>query len=136
VTCGGTVCRPGFALLERCWREIDETHPEWGSVSRLRVRSILGILSIPAIAACATSPPRDAAVSRCAGQPIVVVNNDWNRPVDIYASTGAIHGIVEPGRREEFFLPRSAAYAYPRVSYRGSSQRVPRRAVRIRYFCQ
>jgi hypothetical protein len=101
----------------------------------LRIRSILAILSIPAVAACTASAPRDTT-GRCNGRRVVVVSNDWNRPVDVYASTGGILGIVDPGRREEFILPESATWAYARSSYRRGQQGAPRRFVRIRYECQ
>jgi hypothetical protein len=99
------------------------------------VRTIVAVLSIPSIVACTARAPRDASLSRCEGRRVVVVSNDWNRSIDVYSSTGAIIGIVDPGRREEFLLPRSASYVYPVASYRGRRQRVPRTAVRVRYLC-
>ena len=99
------------------------------------VRSILVALSIPPILSCAARAPRDASLSRCEGRRIVEVSNYWNRSIDVHASTGAIIGIVDPGRREEFLLPNSASYIYARSSYRGYRQRVPRTAVQVRYRC-
>jgi hypothetical protein len=105
-------------------------------MKRLRGRPIVAALSIPAVVACATLDPREPGDSRCNGQRTVVVGNYWNRAVDVYASTGGILGIVDPGRREEFVLPEPARYAYARSSYRRGPQRVPRSYVQFRYLCR
>jgi hypothetical protein len=103
--------------------------------TRHAVGSILTLVSIAPVVACAARAPADASWSRCEGRRIVVVSNYWDRQVDVYASTGGIIGIVDPGRSEEFVLPGAASYAYPRASYRGRTQRVPRTVVRFRYRC-
>jgi hypothetical protein len=97
---------------------------------------LMRILPVLALAACASNPAPDTTASTCPGQRMVVVNNDWNQAIDVYASTGAVIGSVRPREREEFVLPENARFAYARASSRQQPQRVPRQFVRFRYLCQ
>jgi hypothetical protein len=98
--------------------------------------SLLRILPVLALAGCATSPARDTTVSSCPGQRLVIVTNDWNQTVDVYASTGAVLGSVRPRGRQEFVLPDNARYAYGQAPPYARSRMVHRRLVRFRYVCQ
>jgi hypothetical protein len=101
----------------------------------MRLASILPLL---ALAACAGRPVRENSIlSNCRGQRSVVVSNDWNQGVDIYASGDRIVGTVRPGGREELILPDNAAYVYARATPRAGNWQTPNgRVVRFRYLCR
>jgi hypothetical protein len=96
------------------------------------------ILPLLALAACAGRAVRENSISSsCRGQRIVVVSNDWNQTVDIYASGNRIIGSVRPGGREELFMPDNATYAYARATPRAGNWQTPNdRVVRFRYLCR
>lgn len=98
--------------------------------------TLLRILPVLALAACASNPAPETTVSSCPGQRMVVASNDWSQAVDVYASTGAVLGSVRPRGREEFVLPEGVTWAYARAANRQQPQRVPRRFVQFRYLCQ
>jgi len=109
----------------------------------------LALLALLALAACGGNRPQDSVpepreIATCNGNAFVSVINDWNRAVDIYASTnGSLGstplGTVPPGSTMEFVLPRDATGAVAATP--GLTDPVPvtsaaRPYVRLRYLCR
>lgn len=103
-----------------------------------------GYLLVAAGCGSRNPPSTDASASRCAGQQAVIVTNDWNEAVDIYARIGDnaranLLGTVQPGERAEFGLrqgTRNVTAAPSRPIQPSFTPPAMRSLVRFRYVCR
>jgi hypothetical protein len=93
---------------------------------------------------CAKNPTPEGPVASCASGQFVIVTNDWNEPVEVFAtmpssSTPTSLGIVQAGSREELPLPEGSPGAFVRTTRTiepSAEPRLMRQLVFIRYRCR
>ena len=112
-----------------------------------RTTSRLAAGALLVLAACGggrNPPSTDASIASCSGQRMVIVTNDWNEAVEVYATVAedarrSLLGIVTPGQRAEFGLPEGTknVSSLPARSIQPSYMPpAMRQLVRFRYSCR
>jgi hypothetical protein len=93
-----------------------------------------------ALIACTRTAAREPRAAACQGERIVIVTNNWNRAVDVYASAGSaspiILGSVLPGGRDEFVMPFESTYAYTRPTDGAPTGNTTQGGAQLRYQCR
>ena len=95
-------------------------------------------------AACAKNPTPEGVSTSCAGQQLVIVTNDWNEPVEVFARlsdspTPRSLSIVQPGSREELPMPAGSTEAFVLTARTIQPSTTPiqmRQQVHLRYQCR
>jgi hypothetical protein len=74
------------------------------------------------------------------GDRVVIVTNNWNQMVDVFAgvgqSTPVVIGSVRSGGRDELVMPPGATYAYVRSAEARRGSMPPDNRVQVRYGCR
>jgi hypothetical protein len=94
--------------------------------------------------ACAKNPTPEGVSASCTGQQLVIVTNDWNEPVEVFARladspTPRSLSIVQPGSREELPMPAGSTGAFVLTTRTIQPSTTPiqmRQLVRLRYQCR
>ena len=95
-------------------------------------------------AACAKNPTPEGVSANCAGQQLVIVTNDWNEPVEVFARladspTPRSLSTVQPGSREELQMPAGSTEAFVLTTRTIQPSTTPiqmRQQVHLRYQCR
>jgi hypothetical protein len=95
-------------------------------------------------AACAKNPTPEGVSASCTGRQLVIVTNDWNEPVEVFARlsdspTPRSLSIVQPGSREELPMPAGSTEAFVLTTRTIQPSTTPigmRQQVHLRYQCR